>query len=62
VLDAVRTPLAFGDFAKDGRSLTKKLINNAVFSFRFKVLESMLRIPSARFEVRQSYMRYLDDE
>lgn len=51
VLNAVRAPLTFGNLAKNGGSLIEKLINDAVFSFCFKVLESMLRIPLGHFGV-----------
>ena len=53
VLNAVRAPLTFGNLTENDRSLIEKLIDNAVFSFSFKILESMLRIPLGNFGVCQ---------
>jgi hypothetical protein len=53
VLNAVRAPLTFGNLAENCGPLIEKLIDNAVFSFSFKILESMLRIPLGNFGVRQ---------
>ena len=53
VLNAVRAPLTFGNLAEYDGSLIEKLIDNAVLSFSFKILESMLRIPLGNFGVCQ---------
>ena len=42
MLNAVRTPLALGDFSEDDRALPEQLVNDAILGGVFKVLARML--------------------
>lgn len=62
MLDAVRPPLVFSDFAEHRGSLVQQLVDDAIFGRFLKVLKRMLRNVVNDYVIMLGMGRHLDNE